>query len=76
MAETDKRLTKGATLGVCSRITSLLSFMGSKSIIIVRRKELNVVLGWPWNVSDEFLEFLRARYPAVMAILLYSCITM
>jgi hypothetical protein len=71
----DERLEGELKLAVCSGIDSLLAFMGRKSTVLAR-KELSVVFGWPWTISEELLEVLRARHPAALTVFLYYCIIM
>lgn len=71
----DGGLEEGSKLALCSGVDLLLAFMGKKSTVMAR-KELSVVFGWPWNVSEDFLQFLRARHPAALTIFLYYCIIM
>lgn len=71
----DERLGEEVKLAVCSGIDFLLAFMGRKSTVLAR-KELSVVFGWPWTVSEELLGLLRARHPAALTVFLYYCIIM
>jgi len=73
----DETLDDGLKHAVCAGIGSLLAFMETKSsVTIMARKELSVVFGWPWTVSDELLGLLRKRSPAALTMFLYYCIVM
>jgi hypothetical protein len=58
---------------LCSGIDLLRAFTDKMSTVMAR-KELSVVFGWPWTISEELLEFLRARHPAALTVFLYYCI--
>ena len=69
----DERLGEELQLALCSGVDLLRASTG-KTPTIMARKELGVVFGWPWTVSEELLEFLRARHPAALTVFLYYCI--